>query len=170
MAASTYLIVFGIIALLYPILHALVLRWTEPVRLEFADIGKSLLSSPDISEEHKELISDMLDDVFSWRFMAFATFAFPVAVFRGGAKTRLDENEKQLFDRPDMSRFVHLHMKSVMAASPLWAAAFAVVAAFTLVLAIVWTGFSFFSYVWADTVKQVTPNIHSHRADFHPAQ
>ena len=159
----TELLIFvaGGVVVAYPIMHASIMRVTEPVRMELADLGKQMLVSPDISELHKQFISDMLDDVFSWKFMAMATFTFPSMIFSKRRRQGLTEDDRKFVARSDMTRFFDLHMKAVMAASPAWSVLFMIVALATIAILIVVFGFSFVSQTWIDTVKQISPNIHN---------
>lgn len=164
MTAETFLIMAACVGIGYPMLHALVMRATENVRLELADVGRDLLVAPDVSEKHKQFISDMLNDVFSWKFMAMATFAVPVLVLSPKRRTELSSDDRSFIARDDMRHFIDLHMKSVMAASPFWTVMFVIVFAVTVALTICWVGVSFLSDLWVDTIKHVSPNVHNARA------
>jgi hypothetical protein len=87
------------------------------------------LASPNYGEDEKVMISEMLDDVFDWRFMAFACFYFPIVVAKAMTGRMRVSSEAQIFSKdPRLHRFVELHMRAVSAASPLWTAAFYLIA------------------------------------------
>lgn len=151
----------------YSVLKKALLRLTEPVRLEFADLGKQLLTAPDISEAHKEFISDMLDDVFSWQFMAMVTIQFPMALLVRSREARLSAEDRSFVSRKDVERFFNLHMRSVMAVSPIWTAMFLVEVLASVVIILLWLGFSAPAYLWIDTVKHVSPAIHNSQHNAH---
>lgn len=167
MDISVILIVFVTLVFAYPVLKMVLLQRTEPLRLEFADLGRKLLTDPAISEDHKIFISDMLDDVFSWQFMAKASYLFPVAIFMRGREAHLTGEDKKFFDRQDVERFFTLHMRAVMAASPFWAFVFLLVVTATAFIIIVWLGSSALSYLWFDTVKHVSPTVHQNGQNTH---
>jgi hypothetical protein len=110
------------VAIGYPLFRALLLRLSQPLRDRFADLGRKLLTDPTINEREKEVISSALDDAFDWRFLAYATFRFPVlAVTRRGPPS---PEIVAFVDRPDVSEFIGLHVRSAMAANPIWAVLF----------------------------------------------
>lgn len=159
MTGEHFLIMVGAIVVSYPLAHAWLLRATESTRLKFANAGRELLVDPIILEEHKELVSDMLDDVFSWQFMARATVYFPVAVFSRGDRD-LSSEDKAFLKLDKVESFFNLHMRCAMAASPIWTMLFLIVAALTVAVVIAFVGFAMIYWLWADTVKHVSPNVH----------
>lgn len=167
MSVETFLILAAVVGIGYPILQAVILRATESVRMELADCGKVLLVAPDISEPHKQFISDMLDDVFSWKFMALATITLPRIAFMPKYRTELDSSDRAFMNRDDVRRFVDLHMKAVMAASPFWTVLFVAVFVLTIVAVILTVSISLLGDLWVDTVKHVSPNVHNNRASLH---
>lgn len=151
----------------YPFVAAFLLRLTEGTRAEMASIGRELLVSPHYSEEQKQLISAMLDDVFDWRFMAFACFYFPVivvmTVFHRG---RLPDADRRFARDPEVVKFFDLHMRATSAAAPLWTVLFYLVALVVLLLAVAFIGISILSQLWLGTVQEVSPRIGYHH-DLH---
>lgn len=111
----------------YPVLRGLQLRQTELLRLQFAEKGKALLSSPKFDEKQKELFTSMLDDAFEWRFMAFASFLLPSVALRYA----LDSNFRARIHSEDVTfcgiekqaegkEFMRLHREVVIAANPIF--------------------------------------------------
>ncbi|WP_417693907.1 hypothetical protein [Roseibium sp.] len=145
------------LVLMYPIVSALLLRATRSTRDEFAELLRRMLQDPSIDEEHKIRISAMADDVFDWRFMAFATFAFPWIAFTGDFKTDLDETDIKFLERDDAKRLIALHMRCVTAASPLFTLTFAIVSFVSIAFLIFRFGATSIWETWADTVKYVSP-------------
>lgn len=154
---QTGLIVIIGLVLAYPIVSGALLRAAGPARLEFADLLKRLLADPTVSESTKERLSEMADDVFDWKFMAFATVAFPYIAFTRRFSVDLGADEMEFMQRKDAQRLTDLHMKCVMAASPFFAATFIVSALFSIVFLILAFGWSSIQKTWADTVKTVSP-------------
>lgn len=145
------------LVLLYPVVTALCLRLARSARDEFAELTRKMLQDPTISEEHKTIISSMSDDVFDWRFMAFATIAFPLVAISGDYKRSISQEDREFMARDDASRLSTLHMRCVMAAAPFLTVVFLISATLSSVFLLLFSGASAVGSVWADTVKQVSP-------------
>ena len=150
---------------LYPALQAALMRLSRGSRDTLADIGRKLLQDPSVSEEHKVFVSDIVDDVFDWRFMAFATVTFPKLAFSGNVRNEITPNDRAFFSRDDVSEMMDAHMKAVMAVSPIFTLSFLIVAMVTVVLLIAFVGFSVLALIWGDTVKHVSPNVGHQRTE-----
>ncbi|MAC89641.1 hypothetical protein [Maricaulis sp.] len=121
MSIAAYILV-GIVAL-YPIFAFLLVRSIRPHRQRLADLGRALLQSPDLSEQHKRFITVMLDDAFSWKVMwwvAFGFFGRLVSLARMDHDTTKRMAETRAFvEHPQVREFVTLHTLSVAVANPL---------------------------------------------------
>jgi hypothetical protein len=158
--SMTPFIVAVALVLLYPLFAALVLRLTEGVRDELAILGRELLTSPTINEDKKQFISDLLDDVFDWRFMALACLRFPITVWELVKGRRgLSRDERNFLDDPRVGRFISLHMVSVQAAAPLWTIVFWIVAAISVLLAIAFIGVGVLTQLWFNTAEHVAIKV-----------
>ncbi|MDF2369364.1 MAG: hypothetical protein P1V21_01095 [Rhizobiaceae bacterium] len=157
---TAFWVVAGVV-LAYPVLCSVVLRMAEDTRLELADTGRALLQSPKVTEEQKYLITDMLADVFDWKFMAMASIALPMSILTSSYTRDFSEKEKQFLYRDDVKKFYRLHFRSVMAASPFFTVIFFIVAAILFLFVIAFIGWSMINLLWADTVKHATPSAGS---------
>lgn len=157
MSTSLYILIGAFLS--YPFLAGYILRKSRVYRMGFADSATKLLQSPEISENHKVLISYMSDDVFDWRFMARAIFVFPKLVFTRKVETDLSEEDKIFFNREDVQELIDYHKKCVMAASPFFTALFFIVAVITITFIVFFLSISLITSVWNDTVKQVSPTV-----------
>lgn len=157
--AQLILIILASAFIGYEVLRAVVLRATEEVRRELAHSGKRLLARPDLTEDQKILVTNMLDDVFDWRFMAFATIAFPIAVFRQRKSKPSSKEFHDFLRKDDVEEFMSLHFKSVMAASPFFSATFVVVATVTIGLLLLFVGITALTMAWGDAVNKVSPMV-----------
>lgn len=146
----------GVAFIAYEALRALILRRTSNVRLRLAKSGKRLLSSPDLNENQKILISNMLDDAFDWRFMAMATFTFPIVLF-GYRKYTPDKEFHDFIRRDDVEEFVGLHFKAVVAVSPFFSFTFALVASLTVFLLLAFVGIAALTNAWTDSIVKISP-------------
>lgn len=156
---SMYFVAIACLIFVYPLISMVSLRLTSGSRLAFADQAKVMLAHPNVSEKHKEFITSMTDDVFDWRFMAFATLAFPFIAFSGRVESDLSEDDRRFFAMKETAELMNLHMKSVMGASPFFTATFVLVATLTFAIVIAFVGFSVVSMMWADTVKNISPSV-----------
>jgi len=160
---STLTIVMIAAVFCYPVVSAVILKLTERTRDELADVVRGMLVDPTISEEHKVLISSMVDDVFDWRFMAFASVVFPFVAISRRAETEITPVDRAFFKREDSSRLVRLHMRSVMAASPIFTLVFLLTSGAALLIRFLLSfGMVMVSLVWADTIKNVSPSAGPH--------
>lgn len=152
------IIILMVAVFLYPVICGLVLRLNEGARNEFADLARKMLTDPSVNEDHKRLISSMIDDIFDWRFMAKASVVFPFVAFFRKIEDELTPADKQFIAREDAERLGGLHMRLVMSASPFFTVVFFVLAAVTLPAKL---SFSMvrFALIWADTVKSVSPLV-----------
>jgi len=155
----TPLIIIALIVLSYPVVASLALRAAGPTRMAFADGVRLLLQDPSVSEDHKVFLSSMADDLFDWKFMAWASIIFPFVAVSRKDKTELSETDRDFFCRRDVQNIMDLHMRSVMAASPAFTVLFIIVGIITMLCVIAFVGLSIISMIWADTVKQVSPNV-----------
>ncbi len=150
-----------VLVVLYPLLSAFLLRVTQGTRDEMADIGRELLASPAISEDNKQFISDLLEDVFDWRFMAVACLSFPQMVWdaaRGRSPT-ICAADRQFVRDARVNRFFDLHWRAVAAASPAWTALFLFIAFATMLIAVCFVGFSLVNQLWIDTAHHVAERV-----------
>lgn len=162
MSTSLYILIGAFLC--YPFLAGFILRKSRSYRMGFAESATNLLQSPEISENHKVLISYMSDDVFDWRFMARAIIVFPKLVFTRQVETDFTDDDKKFFNREDVQELVEYHKKCVMAASPFFTALFFIVAIITITFIVFFFSISLISTVWNDTVKQVSPIVGSNMA------
>ncbi|ADV12919.1 hypothetical protein [Mesorhizobium ciceri] len=146
----------------YPLISSLILKMTERTRDEFADLVRKLLVDPSVSEDRKVFISSMVDDVFDWRFMAMASVVFPLVVLTHRVERDLTGEDRAFFEREDAKRLIVLHMKSVMAASPIFTIVFLITSTLALLLKVFSLGMSIRILAWADTVKNVSPAAGRH--------
>lgn len=164
----TLFVVAVLLVLAYPIVAAALLRATQGTRDEIALLAHELLASPQISEEKKQFISDLVDDVFDWRFMAIACVQFPVSVWSAmRGKLSLSREDKRFIEDDRVARFIDLHMRAVAAAAPLWTLLFIVIAAISIIVAVSFVGFSVVSQLWLSTAEHVTVRVQTvpfHRA------
>ncbi len=159
MTVELLLVCAAFVLLAYPVLQWLVLRSTEGTRLALAEQGRRLLADPSISEEHKEFISSMLDDVFSWQFAAKASFVFPRIVLSSRREVHLTPEDKAFLAREEVGALMNLHFRAAMAASPFWTLVFMFSATLTFLFVLAFIGMSAISLLWGDTVKHVSPTV-----------
>ena len=113
---------------IYPILMRVLLNWIEPTRMRFDSLAKELLASHHVSEELKQLIDRMMDDIYEWRTMAILTVKFPALLF--GRLFGLVEPvklPKLPDDKETTQKFAELvacHIRSSAAANPIFTVIF----------------------------------------------
>lgn len=116
---ATLVVTFG-----YPVLLRLQLERARPVRDRLVALGKEMLGSPRYSEDQKYIISMMLEDALDWRIMANAVLTMPGLIVRSFFGGPRDQEVVTLARDEKFSEFVQLHLRSVMAASPILALVF----------------------------------------------
>ena len=111
-----FIIVLSLIGL-YVLIGRLMLDRAEPYRMRLADLGKTLLSSPRLTENEKRAVDGMLDDAFDWTVAVRLCMRVPFVIFRhvlGSApKTSMP-------DHPDFHEFLNCYMKSIFFANPVF--------------------------------------------------
>ncbi|VXC86380.1 hypothetical protein OCEANICA350_12022 [Oceanicaulis sp. 350] len=102
------------------------LRAVRPYRVELARLGKKLLSSPNIEENEKVVISRMLTDAFKWQ-IGWKLLRSLVQNSREEEFIASDEERRKRYEdfksNEEMHKFVKLFIYSIFAANPLAAAA-----------------------------------------------
>lgn len=169
------IILFALFALIYPLIKGLLLHATQGVRQRLLEVGGKILTAPDVSEGHKKLISAMLDDALDWRYMAFTVIIVPkiVFLFLFGKRSRdkISDEDKAFMVREDVDRFLAYHLRSVMAASPLFSLLFIIEILILVLIMIFSASFFAMAQLRIELAEKVTPKIssssHSERVAAH---
>ncbi|PSJ55744.1 hypothetical protein [Pseudaminobacter soli (ex Li et al. 2025)] len=159
---STIAIVTIVAVFCYPVVSAIILKLTQRTRDEFADLVRSVLADPTVAEDQKVFVSSLVDDVFDWRFMLIAAVVFPFVVLTDRVRKDMTEEDRRFFAREDARRLIGLHMKAVMAASPIFTLLFAITSGLALLIRVFSVGMSMVVLTWVDTAKSVSPTVGHH--------
>ncbi len=159
----TTLLVMVVLVFLYPIIVRIFLELAQPSRLKMATLGKKLLGSNKLTEPQKELIRDMLDDAFDWRYMLYAVGILPfvamkMLVSRQGSETH-NFGYKDLLTNEIFKEFSDLHLRATAAANPLLALLFVIELAVILAIVIIFVGISVWPKLLLKMTVKVSPNV-----------
>lgn len=154
---GVYVILAGV--LIYPVFAGLVLRFTRKQRMQFADLTCKILKDPTVSEKHKQLVCAMADDVFDWRFMAYAALVFPRAIFLPRYRGKMTDENRAFFSSDDFSELASLHFRCVMAASPFFTTVFMLVVILSSIFLVLFVGLARVTTLWLETVQIVSPSV-----------
>jgi len=92
--------------------------------IKFAQLGKKLLDSDELSEVQKGYVISLLNDAFQWKFMLFVVFILPVALFAKIRKETTPDFIKDLMGNETFVEFIDLHRKVVFSANTLFTVIF----------------------------------------------
>jgi len=114
------LLVAGV-AIAHPIVMRLIMEAVQPVRLEMAELGRTLVNREDVPKRHKDTIAMIVRDAFAWKFMIGVFFVLPFYAFIRVIGRPLGDpfrDVESLEARKMMERFVELFAISTAAANP----------------------------------------------------
>lgn len=122
MISNELLIVISILTVifLYPVVHFLLQRRLQPLRMRLFDLGDRLLDSKDLSERDARIVFSMMKDAYSWKVAASIAIFIPVyaLVSLKGQRKKESFAAYEGKTRDSLKQFIGLFITSAMGACP----------------------------------------------------
>lgn len=114
------------VAILYPILMVVLAYLVRSDRKKLAELTHELIAPNQLDKETRSFVARMARDATDWKFLIGVAIIAPYSLTRSLFET----SEPIIFRKPETAlkfrQFMRLHMRSVCAANPLFAAIVAV--------------------------------------------